>query len=623
MKFRHKVVTASSILLLITVSLLSTQQVMTIRSQTQEHINSSVKEILTSVSNTVQSEMNAKKDLARSITEIIELSPNDPTYVKDILEKPTPKSSFLAIGFGYESNGFVIENDDGWDAGPDYDPRQRPWFIAAKNKGDLVVTDPYVDASSKNVIISVGTPVKQNGQFLAGMFYDLELTTLSDLVNQVNLFDAGYLFLVTDDGTTIAHPQSKYNGEKLNSYLPQVDLNKATQHIEVDNNPYMVSLTHIPSENWYVGAIIDEKAAYSVVGELRNSAIIYSIIAVLASVIALTLLIRTLMRPLDTLNTAIKDVASGKGDLTQRLETDTDQEFSELAKNFNTFMENLQQQIIESKSISDQILTGTQITAEGARDSAGAIQTQLQELEQLATAMHEMSVTATEVANNAQGAASAAKEADQATIEGSSVVSESTQTINMLSDSIDLAVEEVQVLESATANIETILKVINDIADQTNLLALNAAIEAARAGESGRGFAVVADEVRTLAQRTQESTTEIRSMIEQLQSGASSVASAMHQSKGSAVEAVEKADLANDALQRIRDAIQRISDMNLQIASAAEEQSLVAEEINNNTVNIKDLSTQVADSANRTNEAMQSQHDNVRKQDEILNRFTV
>ncbi|EHV9722261.1 methyl-accepting chemotaxis protein [Vibrio parahaemolyticus] len=623
MKFRHKVVTASSILLLITVSLLSTQQVMTIRSQTQEHISSSVKEILTSVSNTVQSEMNAKKDLARSITEIIELSPNERTYVKDILEKPTPKSSFLAIGFGYESNGFVIENDDGWDAGPDYDPRQRPWFIAAKNKGDLVVTDPYVDASSKNVIISVGTPVKQNGQFLAGMFYDLELTTLSDLVNQVNLFDAGYLFLVTDDGTTIAHPQSKYNGEKLNSYLPQVDLNKATQHIEVDNNPYMVSLTHIPSENWYVGAIIDETAAYSVVGELRNSAIIYSIIAVLASVIALTLLIRTLMRPLDTLNTAIKDVASGKGDLTQRLETDTDQEFSELAKNFNTFMENLQQQIIESKSISDQILTGTQITAEGARDSAGAIQTQLQELEQLATAMHEMSVTATEVANNAQGAASAAKEADQATIEGSSVVSESTQTINMLSDSIDLAVEEVQVLESATANIETILKVINDIADQTNLLALNAAIEAARAGESGRGFAVVADEVRTLAQRTQESTTEIRSMIEQLQSGASSVASAMHQSKGSAVEAVEKADLANDALQRIRDAIQRISDMNLQIASAAEEQSLVAEEINNNTVNIKDLSTQVADSANRTNEAMQSQYDNVRKQDEILNRFTV
>ncbi|EJS2611787.1 methyl-accepting chemotaxis protein [Vibrio alginolyticus] len=623
MKFRHKVVTASSFLLLITVSLLSTQQVMTIRSQTQEQIDSSVNEILTSVGNTVQSEMNAKKDLARSITEVIELDPSSHSYVQNILERPTPKSSFLAIGFGYESNGFVIENDDGWDAGPDYDPRQRPWFIAAKSKGDLVVTDPYVDASSKNVIISVGMPVKENGQFLAGMFYDLELTTLSDLVNQVNLFDAGYLFLVTADGTTIAHPQSKYNGEKVGSYLPQIELTQSAQHVEIDGNRYMVNLTHIPGENWYVGSVIDEAVAYSAVGELRNNAIIYSIIAVIASIIALTLLIRTLMRPLDTLNNAIKDVASGKGDLTQRLETDTDQEFSELATNFNTFMENLQQQIIESKRISDQILNGTQITAEGAKDSAGAIHTQLQELEQLATAMHEMSVTATEVANNAQGAASAAKEADQATVEGSSIVGESTQTINMLSDSIDLAVEEVQVLESATANIETILKVINDIADQTNLLALNAAIEAARAGESGRGFAVVADEVRTLAQRTQESTTEIRTMIEQLQSGASSVANAMHQSKGSAIEAVEKAGLANSALQRIRDAIQRISDMNLQIASAAEEQSLVAEEINNNTVNIKDLSTQVAESANRTNDAMQAQQEDVHKQDQILNRFTV
>ncbi|MCR9529548.1 methyl-accepting chemotaxis protein [Vibrio alginolyticus] len=623
MKFRHKVVTASSFLLLITVSLLSTQQVMTIRSQTQEQIDSSVNEILTSVGNTVQSEMNAKKDLARSITEVIELDPSSHGYVQNILERPTPKSSFLAIGFGYESNGFVIENDDGWDAGPDYDPRQRPWFIAAKSKGDLVVTDPYVDASSKNVIISVGTPVKENGQFLAGMFYDLELTTLSDLVNQVDLFDAGYLFLITADGTTIAHPQSKYNGEKVGSYLPQIELTQSAQHVEIDGNRYMVNLTHIPGENWYVGSVIDEAVAYSAVGELRNNAIIYSIIAVIASIIALTLLIRTLMRPLDTLNNAIKDVASGKGDLTQRLETDTDQEFSELATNFNTFMENLQQQIIESKRISDQILNGTQITAEGAKDSAGAIHTQLQELEQLATAMHEMSVTATEVANNAQGAASAAKEADQATVEGSSIVGESTQTINMLSDSIDLAVEEVQVLESATANIETILKVINDIADQTNLLALNAAIEAARAGESGRGFAVVADEVRTLAQRTQESTTEIRTMIEQLQSGASSVANAMHQSKGSAIEAVEKADLANSALQRIRDAIQRISDMNLQIASAAEEQSLVAEEINNNTVNIKDLSTQVAESANRTNDAMQAQQEDVHKQDQILNRFTV
>ncbi|MEX3071121.1 methyl-accepting chemotaxis protein [Vibrio alginolyticus] len=623
MKFRNKIVIASSILLLITVSLLSINQVSTIRLQTQTHINTSTQEILTSVSNTVQSEMNAKKELALSITGIIDLNPSSHDVVKNIIESPALKSSYQAIGLGYDKDGSVIENINGWEPDANFDARKRPWYIEAKSKSELVITAPYTDVSTQNVIISLSTPVKENNQFLGAMFYDLELTTLSKLVNQVNLFDAGYLFLVSKDGTTIAHPDSKLHGKKLDSYLPKVPLENSTLHIELDNKPHMVSLMHIPSENWYLGAVIDETIAYSNVSKLRNSAIIYSIIAVIASIIALTLLIRTLMRPLDTLNNAIKDVASGKGDLTRRLETNTDPEFSELARNFNTFIENLQHQIIESKSISDQILSGTQMTAKGAEDSVSATQTQLQELEQLATAMHEMSVTATEVANNAQGAASAAKEADQATVEGTSVVSESTQTINLLSDSIDLAVEEVQVLESATANIETILKVINDIADQTNLLALNAAIEAARAGESGRGFAVVADEVRTLAQRTQESTTEIRSMIEQLQSGAASVANAMHQSKGNAVEAVEKAEIANNTLQRIHDAIQRISDMNLQIASAAEEQSLVAEEINGNTVNIKDLSTQVADSANMANEAMKIQQEHVRKQDEILNRFTV
>ncbi|MFM2590612.1 methyl-accepting chemotaxis protein [Vibrio sp. TBV020] len=623
MKFSQKIVAASSVLLLVTVTLLSIQQLRTVKQEVEALVDTSLTEMVKGVKNTVVSEMESKKSLAQSTTEVIELDPQNRQRVKDILEKPELKSSFLAVGFGYEADGFVVENDDGWEAGPDYDPRVRPWFKDAKSQGRLVVTDPYVDVSSKKVIISIGTPVKENGRFMAGMFYDVELGGLADLVNSVNLLDAGYLFIVTADGTTIAHPDAANNGENLTRYLPSAKVQEGSQQFEQDGQNLMVRFTKVPSENWYVGAVVDTDIAFAAIDDMRNSSIIYVIIGVILSVVVLSFLIKALMRPLATLNDAIKDVASGQGDLTKRLDTNTDKEFAELAEGFNTFTETLQKQIQQSKAIGVEILRGTEMTVQGAQQSASAMRSQLEELEQLATAMNEMAVTATEVANNAQGAAGAAKEADDATQDGSSVVSDTTASIDMLSSRIDQAVEEVQGLESATANIETILKVINDIADQTNLLALNAAIEAARAGESGRGFAVVADEVRTLAQRTQESTTEIRSMIEQLQAGASSVSAAMNESKNTAVDAVDKAQAADGALQRIREAIQRISDMNMQIASAAEEQSLVAEEINSNTVKIKDLSTQVADSAEEANMAMQVQTENVREQDAILNKFIV
>ncbi|NOH81990.1 methyl-accepting chemotaxis protein [Vibrio sp. RE86] len=623
MRFSQKIVAASSGLLFVTVALLSIQQLSTVKQEVEALVDTSLTEMVTGVKNTVVSEMEAKKALAQSTTEILQLDPNNREWVQEVLELPKLKSSFLAIGFGYESDGFVVENDDGWEAGADYDPRVRPWYQDAKSQGRLVVTDPYVDVSSKNVIISIGTPIKQGGSMVAGMFYDMELTGLADLVNQANLLDAGYLFIVTADGNTIAHPNSQNNGQNLSTYLPNVTVQEGSQSFEMDGTSFLVRMTKVPSENWYVGAIVDESIAFSAITSMRNSSIIYVIIGVVLSIVVLSFLIKALMRPLRDLNDAIQDVASGQGDLTKRLDTNTDKEFAELAEGFNTFTQTLQTQIQQSKAIGAEILRGTEMTVVGAEHSAAAMRSQLEELEQLATAMNEMAVTATEVANNAQGAAAAAKEADDATQDGSSVVSDTTVSIDTLSARIDQAVEEVQGLESATANIETILKVINDIADQTNLLALNAAIEAARAGESGRGFAVVADEVRTLAQRTQESTTEIRNMIEQLQAGASSVSAAMNESKNTAVDAVDKAQAADGALQRIREAIQRISDMNMQIASAAEEQSLVAEEINSNTVKIKDLSTQVADSAEEANMAMQVQTENVREQDAILNKFIV
>ena len=195
MRFSQKIVAASSLLLLVTVVLLSIQQLSTVKEEVEDLVDTSLTEMVKGVKNTVVSEMASKKSLAMSTTEVLELDPQNKTRVKDVLEKPNLKGTFLAVGYAYEADGFVVENDDGWEAGPDYDPRVRPWYKAAKAQGKLVVTAPYVDVSSKKVIISIGTPVKDSGQFTAAMFYDLELTGLADLVNSANLLDAGYLFI--------------------------------------------------------------------------------------------------------------------------------------------------------------------------------------------------------------------------------------------------------------------------------------------------------------------------------------------------------------------------------------------------------------------------------------------
>ncbi|HAS6063754.1 TPA: HAMP domain-containing protein [Vibrio vulnificus] len=622
MKFSHKIVAASSALLLVTVSLLTAKQYFTMQDELTEQVEASVTEIVDGVRNTVAAEIDGRKAIAAYATSMMETDLS-PKHISDVITRPIVKNTFLLAGLGFEKDGANINNDPSWNPGPTWDPRVRPWYKDAKNAGQLIITAPYADSATNEILVSIATPVRDNGTFIGAIFYDVSLAGLAELVNQVKLFDAGYVFIVSEDGTTIAHPDTKLNGKPMSEYMPSVQIRENPQQVVLDGISYTLDFASVPGENWYVGVVLDESIAYQSINDLRNSSIVYTIVAMLLSIAILLVLIRTLMRPLDDLNNAIQDVASGEGDLTQRLDTNTDKEFSQLADGFNTFTGTLQQLIKQSKAIGEEILRGSETTSGGLQESAAAMQEQLRELEQLATAMHEMATTASDVASNAQGAASAAKVADDATVDGTDIVSDTTQAIDDLSVRIDQAVEEAQVLESATANIETILKVINDIADQTNLLALNAAIEAARAGESGRGFAVVADEVRTLAQRTQQSTTEIRTMIEKLQSSANSVASAMNQSKDTATNAVARAQEANHALERIRNAIQQISDMNIQIASAAEEQSLVAEEINNNTVKIKDLSVQVADLAENANIAMQVQVENVREQDAILNKFIV
>ncbi|WP_413470136.1 methyl-accepting chemotaxis protein [Pseudomonas putida] len=251
------------------------------------------------------------------------------------------------------------------------------------------------------------------------------------------------------------------------------------------------------------------------------------------------------------------------------------------------------------------------------------MQQQFGRIDQVATALHEMSAAASASANSAAQACEAAGYADQASKQGLEVIFQTTTAIDALAEDLNLAMQKLENLAKSSDQIGSVLEVICAIAGQTNLLALNAAIEAARAGEAGRGFAVVADEVRNLARRTQDSVEEIRQVIENLQSGTRDVSQAMHSSHDLAQHNVVQAQQAANALERIGEAVILITEMNLQIASAAEEQSSVAAEINRNVEAIRDVTESLSGQAQQSAQVSEQLNELADYQGGVMQQFRV
>jgi methyl-accepting chemotaxis protein len=297
------------------------------------------------------------------------------------------------------------------------------------------------------------------------------------------------------------------------------------------------------------------------------------------------------------------DIAANRlaeGDLNARVDYSAKDEIGHIARTVNRMAENFRNTVNEVKDAITRLAAAAEETSVVTAQTTSGINQQQTETSQVATAINEMSATVQEVARNAVEAAAAAQEADSTFDNGKQVIDRVISSIGDLAGEVEKASNVIQQLELESKNIGSVLDVIKSIAEQTNLLALNAAIEAARAGEQGRGFAVVADEVRTLAGRTQESTQEIEEMIGKLQSGTNNAVKVMEQGKEMTQVGVEQAAAAGEALQTINAAVERISSMNTQIASAAEEQSTVTEEINRSIVSINGVAEQSAIGAQQT-----------------------
>jgi methyl-accepting chemotaxis protein len=523
------------------------------------------------------------------------------------------------------------------------------WYTCPRDSKRTCLLDPYADTVGGKLMLmtTISLPLIVDGKVIGVVGVDIALDALQAAAadSQRGLFDgAGHMLIVAGSGILAAYSNDaakvgKGIADTLGAegrdvlqllagntpkILKQGDLIRAVYPVSpiADARPWGVVID-LPEQV----LLADTVKLQGVLDDAQAQGTLVSLlVAAVAGVIGLLLIWLTasgVTRPINSVAQMLKEIASGDGDLTQRLKYGKQDELGELVGWFNRFLDKLQPTIAQIKqSITDARGTADQ-SSEIARQTSEGMQVQFREIDQVATASNEMSATAHDVANSASNAANAARGADQSARDGMTIIERSTRDISTLAEEVSKAVVEVEALAVNSEQIGSVLEVIRSIAEQTNLLALNAAIEAARAGESGRGFAVVADEVRNLAKRTQDSVEEIRLVIERIQSGTRGVVATMHSSQAQAQSNAGQIQQAVQALGKISDAVTVISDMNLQIASAAEQQSAVAEEVNRNVSAIRSVTESLTEQATESAQVSSQLNALTTQQMKLMDQFRV
>ncbi len=512
------------------------------------------------------------------------------------------------VFLGIETGGYIQ-----WPTGEmgKYDPRLRPWYKEANEKpGEAVRSHPYKDVATGAPLIDYLHTFTTDSGVKGVVGVDVTLKTLTEMVRSVQFGEQGYLILLEQTGVVLADSGNPDNNFKNVSDLwdAYLALFKADGLVNTTLNeqPWFATVYTSPELGWKFIGVIPSQEVFSVAAEMRNTIIVITLVLLGIFAFLAYWISNLISSPIVAVTAGLEEVASGEGDLTRRLEVDSNDESGKMASAFNRFVtmihtlvtdinqgaENVNRQAQDGRLIADHLM---QISDK-----------QSLALEQVVTAFNEVVATSDEVAHNCNETAKAADQSQQHVQQGQAYIEKTTGSVNNLEQVIEDSNQAMAVLAEESKNITGILDTIRGIAEQTNLLALNAAIEAARAGEQGRGFAVVADEVRTLAARTAESTEEIDSMISSLVTRTSDVSDKLSSSLEHSKETVEATEQTREVFFSIQESVSRISDMANQIATASEQQHLAAEEINRNITSINDEAGSATQSSKKLKQGAES-----------------
>lgn len=392
----------------------------------------------------------------------------------------------------------------------------------------------------------------------------------------------------------------------------------------IDTRNYLIYL-YIPVENNGGGEIefiIDASSLNGLWLRVLQSMLPVTLISLVMAIVFSLKMSKSVIKPMKVILHTINDINQNL-DLTKRVNLPAKGQYKETIEAFNQLFDKLQASFSEVTTVAETLVKSSVALTQITEDENSRIQKKQQISSEAATAMHEMSATIQEISKNAVTVATTAGQTDDKAREGNTIMLETATAINSLANGVEEASTTIQKLETETVSIGTVIDVIRDIAEQTNLLALNAAIEAARAGEQGRGFAVVADEVRTLANRTQGSTNQIQTMINNLQTAAQNATLVMTGEQEKAKTSVDMTTHAGETLQFITESVSKINDMNTQIASATEEQTTVAEQVSQNIAYISEEADKSVESAKEIESCSSRLNELASDLNKLVNQFKV